>query len=76
MTISNGALSIGLGFNNNLRNSADQASYPYASIGLTVLSNILRGKVCDIVIPVYSTLHNENMPFLDCSFSLTVCQLN
>ncbi len=25
---------------------------------------ILRGKVGDIVIPVYSELHNENIPFL------------
>ncbi len=37
---------------------------PYASVDLIVLSKILRVKVCDNVIPVYSELHNENMPFL------------
>ncbi len=41
LTMSNGALSKSLDFNNNSRNSDDQTSHPYASIGLIGLSKIL-----------------------------------
>ncbi len=63
LTISKGALSIRFGLDINFKNSADQTSDPYASLGLIVLSNNFNGKLGVIVKPVYKELHKEKISF-------------
>ncbi len=69
LIISKGALSTRFGLDINFKNSADQTSEPYASIGLIVLSNTFNGKLGVIVKPVYKELHKENIPFI--AYTLT-----
>ncbi len=64
LTISKGALPTRFGLDINFKNSADQTSDPYASIGLIVQSNTFNGKLGVIVKPVYKKLHKGNIPSL------------
>ncbi len=73
LTISKGTLSTKFGLDINFKNSADQTSEPYVSIGLKVLSNALNGKLGVIVKPIHKELHKENIPFIALSHNtLTV----
>ncbi len=75
LTISKGDLSTRFGLDINFKNSADQTSDPYPSIGLIVLSNTFNGKPGVIVKPVYKELHKENIPFIALSHNTLIASL-
>ncbi len=75
LTLSKGALSTRLDLDINFKNSADQISYPYASIGLIVLANTFNSKLGVIVKPVYKELHKENILFITFSHNTLTAAL-